>query len=77
MLVSVIFLLAILGPETAVPILRAPGKIVFFLQENLHAHKIPCFRGFIFFWGGGGGGVFFFLNGREDFLNRKLLPSSL
>ena len=31
------------GPEMAVPILWAPGKIAFFLQENRHAHKIPLF----------------------------------
>ena len=49
-LVSVKFLSAILGPEMAAPILWAPGKIAFFLQEDLHVHKIPRFRG--------GGGYF-------------------
>ena len=47
-----------LGPEMAAPILWAPGKIAFFLQENLRAHKIPRFRGGGIFWiflGGGGG----------------------
>ena len=28
----------------AAPILWAPRKIAFFLQENLHAHEIPRFR---------------------------------
>ena len=45
----------------AAPILWAPGKNTFFLQEKpeneefTHAHKIPRFRGayFGFFWGGG------------------------
>ena len=41
---------AILGPEMDVPILWAPGKIALFLQENLHAPKIPPF----FLLGGGG-----------------------
>ena len=46
--VSVKFVSAILGPEMAAPILWTPGKNAFFLQENLHVHKIPRF------WGGGG-----------------------
>ena len=56
-LVSVkMFWPAILGPAMAVPILWAPGIFWFFLQENLHAHKIPrC--------GGGGFGVFALLGG--------------
>ena len=29
----------------AAPILWVPGQIAFFLQEHLHAHKIPRFRG--------------------------------
>ena len=38
----------------AAPILWAPGMFAFFVQEDLHAHKIPPFRGGgIFFWGGG------------------------
>ena len=44
-LVSVKFLSAILGPEMAAPILWAPRISGFFLQENLHVHKIPRFRG--------------------------------
>ena len=42
------FMSAILGPEMAAPILWAPRISAFFLQENLHVHKIPRF------WGGGG-----------------------
>ena len=38
-------------------ILWAPDIFRFFLQENLHAHKNPCF------WGGGGYLFFFFLGG--------------
>ena len=36
------------------PILWTPGKNVFFLQENLHVHKIPRFgkRGGVLVWGG-------------------------
>ena len=49
-LVSVKFLSAILGPEMAAPIVWAPRISVFFLQENLHVHKIPRF-------GGGGAGL--------------------
>ena len=54
-LVSVkFFLSAILGPEMGAPIIWAPGVFAFFLQENLHVHKIPIFRGdFVFFFGGG------------------------
>ena len=35
----------------------------FFLQENLHAHKIPRFggRGWVFFFGGGGCANFIFM----------------
>ena len=38
----------------AAPILRAPGISWLFLQENIHAHRIPCFRGEggFGFWGG-------------------------
>ena len=37
------------------PILWAPGILGFFLQENLHAHKVPRFRegGNLDFFGGG------------------------
>ena len=40
--------------------LWTPGKNAFFLQENLHVHKIPRFRGGILGFLGGGGGVFYF-----------------
>ena len=33
----------------------APGKIAFFLKENLHVHKVPRFRGGISGFSGGGG----------------------
>ena len=55
-LVSVKFLPAILGPEMATPILWAPEKIAFFLQENRRAHKIPRF----------GGGVIWVFEGRGE-----------
>ena len=55
-LVSVKFWSAILGPEMAAPILWTPGTNAFFLQENLHVHKIPRF-------GGGGGFGFWVLGG--------------
>ena len=45
------------GPEMGAPILWAPGIFAFFLQENLHVHKIPRFRG--------GGGILVFLLGGE------------
>ena len=53
-LVSVKVLSAILGPDMGAPILWSPGIFAFFLQENLHVHKIPCFRGggILGFWGG-------------------------
>ena len=43
------------GAEMAAPILWTPGKTAFFLQENLHVHQIPRFRGGgnFGFWGGG------------------------
>ena len=65
--VSVKFLSAILGPEMGAPILWAPGIFAFFLQENLHVHKIPRFRGGgeLFFLGGGECGFYF--GGRGDF----------
>ena len=50
-LVSVKFLSAILGPEMAAPTLWTPRISAFFLQENLHVHKMPPFRGGILGWG--------------------------
>ena len=37
------------------PILWAPGIFPFFLQDNLHVHKIPRLGGgkYLGFWGGG------------------------
>ena len=61
-LVSVKILSAILGPEMAAPILWTPKISVFFLQENLHVHKISRFRrggGVFWVWGGGVGSADF------------------
>ena len=67
-LVSVKSVSAILRPEMAAPILWAPRISVFFLQENLHVHKIPRFRGGgILGLGGGGGEVPILFYGRGDF----------
>ena len=59
----------LLGPEMAAPILWAPGIIAFSLQENLHAHTIPDFRGICFF--GGAGKCRFCFYGRGIFLNDR------
>ena len=72
---SVKFVSAILGPEMAAPFLWTPGKNAFFLQENLHVHKIPRFLG-------GGGGYFvlgggecrFYFYGRRDFSDNGVGP---
>ena len=75
-LVSVKFLSAILGPETAAPILWTPRISAFFPQENLHVHKIPCF-----FWGGGilglggGGSADFIFMGAGIFLSKGVLDT--
>ena len=47
----------ILRPEMAAPILWAPRISVFFLQEDIHVHKIPRIRGGRDFGFGGGGGA--------------------
>ena len=71
-LVSVKFVSAILGPEMAAPILWTPGKNAFFLQKNLHVHKIPRFGGGGGeFWFGGGGKCRFYFYGRGDFSDRS------
>ena len=57
----------ILGPETAAPILWTTRISAFFLQENLHVHKIPRFGGGGVFWVWGGGGIADFIYGRGDF----------
>ena len=59
---------ASLGPEMASPILWAPGISAFFLQENLHVHKIPRLGGGCFGFGGGGSADFIFM-GAGIFLN--------
>ena len=45
------------------PILWAPGIVPFFLQENLHVHKIPGLRGggILGRFGGGGSADFIFM----------------
>ena len=61
---------AILGPEMAAPILRAPGIFWFFLLDNPHAHNIPPFRGRGgggFLLEGGGWTCQFYFYGRGDF----------
>ena len=69
LLVSVkFFVSAILGPEMAAPILRAPGKMRSFCRRNLHVHKIPRFWGGGVFWVRGGGSVDFILMGEGIFL---------
>ena len=79
-LVSVKFLSAILGPEMGAPILWTPGKNAFFLQENLHVHKIPRFGGGLGF---GGGSADFIFMGAGIFLRiippkaRDIPPKSL
>ena len=59
----------------AAPILWTPGENAFFLQENLHVHKIPRFgRGGNFgFWGGGssdfifmGAGIYLTIEKKKD-----------
>ena len=50
----------------AAPILWAPRISVFFLQENLHVHKIPRLGGGGIFLGGGGEVPILFLYGRGD-----------
>ena len=56
----------------AAPILWAPGKNALFLQDNLHAYKIPRFRGgggyFGFLGRGGGGSADFIFMGARIFL---------
>ena len=72
LLVSVKCLSAILGPEMAAPILWTPGKMRPFCRKN-HVHKIPRFRGGVF-WvlGGGGGSADFIFMGARIFLIHDL-----
>ena len=66
-LVSAKFVSAILGPEMAAPIVWTPRISAFFLQENLHSHKIPLFLGGVFWvWGGGVPILFFWARGFSD-----------
>ena len=62
---------AILGPEMAAPISWVPGTFGL-LQENLHAHKIPPFRGGGVFWVlGFGQEVPIIFYGRGDFSEQR------
>ena len=74
---SIKFLPAILGPEMAAPILRAPGIFWFFLLENAHAHKIPPLGGggCWHFLDGGGWKCQFYFCGRGDFSDKVFPPS--
>ena len=55
--------------------LWTPGKNAFFLQENLHVHRIPRLRGGEFGFGGGGGSAdFIFLGGRFGPEKKYLAP---
>ena len=65
-LVSVKFVSAILGPEMAAPILWTPRKMRPFCRKS-HVHKIPRFRGGVFWFFFGGGECRFYFYGREDF----------
>ena len=52
------------GAGNDVPILWVPGKIAFFLQENLLAHKSPRFREGGILGLGGGSADFIFMGAR-------------
>ena len=70
---SVIFPLAILGPEKAAPILWAPGIFGSFCWKAPHTHKIPRFRGGVgvFLERGGGVEVPILFYGHGDFSDFK------
>ena len=72
-LVSLKYLSAIVGPETAAPILWTPGKMRPFCRKS-YVHKIPRFRGGVFWVLGGGGKCRFYFYGRDDFLKMLSLP---
>ena len=79
-LVSVKFVSAILGPETAAPILWTRRISAFFLQENLHVHKIPRLGGGgLLGLGGGGipGSADFIFMGAGIFLRFSFAPAFL
>ena len=48
-----------------------PGYFAFFLQEKLHAHAIPRFRGGFFWVWGGWGKCRFYFDGRGDFSENR------
>ena len=63
-LVSVKFLSVILGPEMGASILWTPGKMRSFCRKKTHVHKIPRFRGGVFWVLGGGSADFIFMGAR-------------
>ena len=69
---SIKVLSAISGPEMGVPISGRLEFFALFLQENLHVHKIPRFRGRVF-WAFLGGGVEcrFYFYGHGDFSDKN------
>ena len=71
---SVKFVSAILGPETAAPILSTPEKKKRSFCGKTHVHKIPRFRGGggVFWVLGGGGSADFIFMGRADFSDHLL-----
>ena len=76
-LVSVKFVSAILGPEMAVPILWAPGKMRSFCRKT-YVHKILVLRGGGVFWvWGGGGKCRFYFYGRGDFSKNFVCDETL
>ena len=54
-----------------------PAKNASFLQENLHVHKIPRFRGRGGYFGLGGGKCRFYFYGRGDFSESPILYSCI
>ena len=66
-LMSVKFLSAILGPEMGASILWTPGKTRSFCKKT-HVHKIPRFRGGVFWVFFGGGSDDFIFMGARIFL---------
>ena len=73
-LVSIKFIVHNSGARSGCANFMGAWKNVFFLQENLHVHKIPRFRGggyFVFFWGGK---CRFYFYGRGDFSDETWRP---
>ena len=68
------------GAGMAAPMLWVPGKIAFFLQENLHAHKFLVLGGGYFglfgLFGGGGASAAFIFMGARIFLSNPSGPGA-